>query len=57
MLFSLVAYYDLPYKQFDLLTTFLNVYIGDYTVYVEQPYSFEESNKVYLLLRALYGLK
>jgi hypothetical protein len=57
MLFSLVAHYDLPYKQFDLLTAFLNVYIGDYTVYVKQPYSFEESNKVCLLLRALYSLK
>lgn len=57
MLFSLVAHYDLPCKQFDLLTAFLNASMGGHVVYVEQPHGFEEGDNVCLLLRALYGLK
>ncbi|PPJ52893.1 hypothetical protein CBER1_11827 [Cercospora berteroae] len=57
MLFSLVCHYDLPCKQFDLLTAFLNAHMGDHIVYVEQPHGFEEGEGVCLLQRALYGLK
>jgi hypothetical protein len=42
MLFRLAAYYDLPHKQFDVLTAFLNALIGNQIVYVEQPHGFKE---------------
>lgn len=59
VLFAILAEEDLEYYQYDLITTFLNVLVGTYTIYVEQLYGFETGNStdVCLLLKALYSLK
>jgi hypothetical protein len=59
---ALAAKLNLEYKQFDLVTAFLNASIKKYKIYVEIPHGFEDyaedvTQLVCLLLRALYGLK
>ena len=59
VLFALIAHYDLEYKQYDIITAFLNAAI-DYKVWAKQPHGFEDrggKGNVCLLLKALYGLK
>lgn len=59
VLFAIIVEEDLEYYQYDLIAAFLNALIGNYVIYVEQLYSFEEGdgNKVCLLQKALYRLK
>jgi 2-methylcitrate dehydratase PrpD len=62
IMLALAAKLNLECKQFDLVTAFLNALIKKYEIYVEMLYGFKEYSKdgtqlVYLLLRALYGLK
>lgn len=53
----MLAEQNLEYYQYNLVAIFLNVLIRIYIIYVEQPYGFEEGDRVCLLLKALYGLK
>lgn len=57
VLFAMIAVYNLEYKQYDIITAFLNVLIDDRQIYVIMLYGFEQLGKVCLLLRALYGLR
>lgn len=57
VLFAMIAAYDLEYKQYDIITAFLNVLIDDRQIYIIMLYGFEQLGKVCLLLRALYGLR
>jgi hypothetical protein len=62
IMLALTAKLNLECKQFDLVTAFLNALIKKYKIYVKMPYGFEDyaedgTQLVYLLLRALYGLK
>lgn len=57
VLFVIIVVYDLKYKQYDIITAFLNVLIDDRQIYIIILYSFEQLGKVYLLLRALYRLR
>lgn len=57
VLFAIIVVYDLEYKQYDIITAFLNVLIDDRQIYVIMLYSFEQLGKVCLLLRALYRLR
>jgi hypothetical protein len=58
---ALVVRLDMECKQYDLITTFLNALIKKHRIFVEILHSFEEyegkMQKIYLLRRALYGLK
>jgi hypothetical protein len=55
-LLSTVAYNDFELHQIDIKTAFLNGKL-DETVYVTPPPGFEMPGKVWLLRRALYGLR
>lgn len=57
VLFAIIAVYNLKYKQYDIITAFLNVLIDDRQIYIIILYGFEQLGKVYLLLRVLYGLR
>jgi Reverse transcriptase (RNA-dependent DNA polymerase) len=54
--YVLSAAKDYEIEQMDFITAFLNGRLDD-IVYVEQPHGYEDSEKVCLLFRALYGLK
>jgi len=57
LLLSYCCQNSLIIEQMDVATTFLNGKVVS-EVYVKQPVSYEDdSNKVYKLLKALYGLK
>ena len=59
-LLALGAKYDFEMEQMDVVTAFLEAYLLDHEIYVEQPHGFireGEENLVCLLLQALYGLK
>ena len=61
VLFSLITYHDLNYKQMNVIIAFLNALLKE-RIYVKQFKSYEKKDKentflIYLLLRALYGLK
>jgi hypothetical protein len=48
------------FRQIDFITAFLNLFIENKLIYVEQIEGFEQDDLkkwIYLLLRALYGLK
>ena len=55
-IFALAAAYDWDIEQMDVKTAFFYGYIKE-DIWVEQPYGFGKSRKVYKLNRALYGLK
>jgi len=55
-LFVLAAHYDLEVNQMNVTTAFLYGPI-DQVIYVELPHSYELSDKVALLNKALYDLK
>lgn len=59
VLFAMIVEEDLECYQYNLIAAFLNVLIGDYIIYIEQLYGFEEgdSKTVYLLQKVLYRLK
>ena len=53
---SIVALEDLDCEQMDIITAFLNSILKE-RIYIWPPEGFEEDGWVWLLLRALYGLK
>ena len=55
-LLSTVAFHDSELHQIDIKTAFLNGKLNE-TVYVQPPPGFEMPGKVWLLKRALYGLR
>jgi len=56
ILFVLVTHYDLEVNQMNVTTAFLYDFINQ-IVYIELPHSYEPSDKVALLNKALYDLK
>jgi len=56
ILFVLVTHYDLEVNQMNVTTAFLYDFINQ-IVYIELPHSYELSDKVALLNKALYDLK
>jgi hypothetical protein len=61
IILALVVRLDIEYKQYDLVTAFLNALIKKHRTFVEILHGFEEyegkMQKICLLRRALYGLK
>lgn len=56
LLLSMAGKLKLLVHQFDVKTAFLNATLSE-EIYVKQPEGFEEGNKVWRLLKSLYGLK
>jgi hypothetical protein len=58
-LFAIVAANDYEIEQMDVKTAFLySNLLDDQPIYTEQPEGYRDStNDVYLLLKAIYGLK
>ena len=58
ILFSYIAIHDLKWKQFDMVTAYLNAAIKNRSIYMRQPTGFEQGeNLVCQLLQAIYGLR
>ena len=55
-LFAIIAHEDLECEQMDVITAFLNSILKE-KIYIWPPEGFEEDGWVWLLIRALYGLK
>lgn len=56
LILSVAAAHDMNITQFDVKTAFLNGDL-DEVIYMEQPYGFEQDDRVCLLKKSLYGLK
>jgi hypothetical protein len=58
ILFSYITIHDLKWKQFDMVTAYLNAAIKNRSIYMRQPTGFEQGeNLVCQLLQAIYGLR
>ena len=58
LIITFIIYYDLKYKQFDIINTFLNVRLKEYIeVYYELLNGFKKLNVCVKLNKALYKLK
>ena len=57
LLFAMIAHHDLDAEQMDIVTAFLNARLKERNIFIEPPESYEDPEYVWVLARALYGLK